>query len=184
MNYKARIYEALAKFSILFEDPPSKERLMAYVEKLQKYPVEKLVKAFNEMDRETDRFPSLAKILNLVDPQPSENDEAYEMAGEILRCVSEFGSHQASNAKEALGEIAWLSVQRFGGWPELCSLTYDQMGTAKAQLRDTCKSVLKFSRSTPDLAKMQPYQKRGLISLKETFKEVLDKPEVKQLEDK
>lgn len=180
---KARIYQALAQFSILFDYPPSKERIHAYVEILGKYDLSNFNETLEKLARECERFPSLARILSHVSPEPNDKDTANEMAGEIMVIVGRNGSYQAKEAREELGEMAWLAVERFGGWSTLCMLTYDQMGMARAQLRDLCLSAMMTAKRKPsDQKELEPYQRLGMSRLSDSFKKVEE--DMKKLESK
>jgi len=165
-SYKEKIFETLAGFACLFENEPSVERLQAYTEELAKYSPEKLTQTFNELKKTADRFPSLSQIIKIIDPIADEKDQANELAGEIIDCISRLGSYNADEVKKKVGDIGWFAIERFGGWSQLCQINYDQMGTARAQLRDICKMAIKLNKKDPGQLQLTYTERRSSSKLK------------------
>lgn len=138
MTYKAQIYDLLTKFSEFFEVQPTSARLQAYTEELSKYDPEILKKAFDEIKRTCDRFPSLAAILRIIDPKADPKNEANELAGEIINCISRFGYTSPGEVKKTVGETGWFAIERFGGWENVCKTSMGDLSMVRAQLRDMC----------------------------------------------
>lgn len=140
-EYKAQIYDILCKHSILYDQIPSKEKLQAYTEILSEYPAQALSIAFKEMIKKSDRFPSIKQIIEIIDPAQEGKDKAIEDAGRVFEAIRKFGRLCSGEAREWLGEDIWASVQRYGGWEELCETKIDDRGIAMAQLRDIIHSL-------------------------------------------
>ena len=138
-DYKASIFDGLAKFSLLFENPPEPERLRAYCEYLESYSAQEIVSALDTIAKSEHKFPSLAKIIDTIDG--TKDEQAQDQVANIIYSVSRYGQYDTSSAKEFLGPIGWSMVQAFGGWQTLCKLESKQMGIARAQLRDTYRMV-------------------------------------------
>lgn len=149
-----KIYDALAKLSVLFDNPPSQTRLKAYVEVLNDYNEADITFGIKSAQIECDRFPSLAWLIKKMQGVGTEMDAALQMSGEIIESISRFGRMRGDEAKEYLGEVAWLAVERSGGWNNLCQITNNQVPTTKAQLRDICASQLRTLKKNPDSLKL------------------------------
>jgi len=111
---------------------------------------ERAAKAIEEIVRTrkgTDRFPSIADIRNLIVPEPGPEVEAIEAANRIVEALSRFGGCNADvnepRAREFVGELGWLVVQRHGGWVNLVEsgIAADQIPTLKAQWRELAKAL-------------------------------------------
>jgi hypothetical protein len=85
-------------------------------------------------------FPSVAEIIELAKPKEDVNAEANIIANEIIGCISRFGPYQTKEAKEFLGDKFFVA-EKFG-WQNLCHVTYEELGTTKAQLRELAKAYL------------------------------------------
>ena len=145
-EYKAQIYDVLAKFSDLFEFPPKPQRLHAYCEILSKYEPEKLTCALKTLLRTSDRYPSMYKLLEILDPQPAEKDIAQENAMKILKAARSFSEYDTDGAKKFLGEL-WEIAVAFQSWAELCRLTSDDIPITRAHLRDFCGAYVRRSKA-------------------------------------
>jgi hypothetical protein len=90
----------------------------------------------------TERFPSVADIKLVMNPQVDPKHEANEAAGRIVQAVNKFGHPSGADAKDFIGELGWLVVQRHGGWSSLClMLNADNITFFKAQFRDMALSL-------------------------------------------
>lgn len=88
-----------------------------------------------------DPFPSIKEIRDLVAPESDPEVEAIEAAGRIVQAVTRVGPYQTEKAREFIGELGWLVVQREGGWQTVCQiLTDDNIGILKAQWRQMAKA--------------------------------------------
>jgi len=184
LNYRAQIFEVLRKMAPLYEFPPKQKRIEAYCSMLDKFDPERLTLCLKEMLRESNKFPEIGRILKFLDPQPTIDDQAVEMASEIMRVVREIGSYNIVSAREQLGEIAWLAVERAGGFIEIGLSDIKNMGTLRAQLREICRTAIMTSKRGIDPAKLQAYEKRGLKQLgRLNFNGLLPAEEIKKLEE-
>lgn len=109
-------------------------------------------------------FPSIAEIIEIV--RPSVDDQANEIAGEILNSIRNFGTPEVKEAMAFLGPEKWDVVTRFGGWSILSKLEYDQMNTARAQLRELAKGCVRSKVRTTEINKSQIECSPGLKKLK------------------
>ena len=140
---KARIFDALVKFGILFDYSPTKERLMIYVEHLVNYPAIEIYKALTKLKTTANKFPTLADIENILNASLNESDNANEGMARIVAALSQFGQYQAKDAREHLGSEAWFVVLGLGGWCNLCLCTHSELNTLRAQARELFKVALK-----------------------------------------
>jgi hypothetical protein len=103
--------------------------------------------------RGSDRFPSVADIRGKIIPAVNVDAEAIEAANRILEAIRIHGYNQPAKAQEFMGEIAWLIVERQGGWLTLCEdLQVDQVPTVRAQWRELAKSLILRRQSGADIA--------------------------------
>ena len=128
---------------------------------LKKYNANNICMALDRLFWKLKFFPDASEIAKEI--EPDEKDNANEMAGAILDAATRYSEIDASNAKKELGDIAWYAVEQFGGWDVLCRLEYDQLGTARAQLRDLCKSVNNNINKNPDHYKLIFSQRRNQL---------------------
>ena len=90
----------------------------------------------------TDKFPSIADIKAVAQPKLDPKHEANEAAARIVQAVSKFGYTSGTDAKEFIGELGWIVVQRHGGWASVClMLNHENTSLYKAQFRDLALSL-------------------------------------------
>lgn len=93
------------------------------------------------------RFPLPADLRKKIEPEMNEDDESQEIASLILTFIGKYGSHQPSLARQNMGELSWLVVERMGGWTHLCeSVMQDNETFYRAQIRDLAKTLSKRAR--------------------------------------
>jgi hypothetical protein len=91
-------------------------------------------------------FPLPAHIRQKVVPQMDDKDNAIDAVNRIIAAVSRFGWTNSQSAKEFMGELAWETCTRFGGWKSLCeTLCGENEGILRAQLRELAGVVAKKS---------------------------------------
>jgi len=171
LKAKKSLFEAIRKLALAKDQAITEERIDIYVETLAQFELPKVMAALKKLYYEHPRFPDISDIMKIINPPISEQDKAMEMAGEILDAIRSFGSYQVKEAREALGPVVWLAIERFGGWSTLTSLTNNEMGSARAQLRECCKSAMATSTRNPDDENLLPHEERGMKRLGELFGE-------------
>ena len=150
------IFEALRRLSVALKADETKERLQLYTEYLiKKYEPKQIAGAIERSVQELKFFPSLSELIKFIEEPVDIETDSQIMAGEILDAAKQFGQYRAKEAREAIGVKAWFSVERFGGWDTICNLTYDQLGTARAQLKNVCKSAIRIEKYEPKV--LEPY---------------------------
>lgn len=94
--------------------------------------------------RKRQKFPARpADIVNALDPEPSDADEAIDIANAIFDAISTYGRTNADLAEKKLGPVAWAVASRLGNWVSLCMATNaEDRGTFIAQTRSLALSVL------------------------------------------
>jgi hypothetical protein len=127
-----------------------KRQLEMYVNVLQQFPETVVMRAGQDYMRDikNTRFPIPPhSILKDYLPQkPDQKDLAREAASRVIAALSKFGAPNGSAAKEYIGELGWMAVQRHGGWLVLCETTGNGFGLTpptmlQAQIRDLCEST-------------------------------------------
>lgn len=90
------------------------------------------------------KFPSAKRIRDVVEGVEDDDLTAEMVAAELQRAVSEFGYPHASAARKSVGELAWLVVERLGGWVNYCArLTNANTPTVFAQTRNFARVVIR-----------------------------------------
>jgi hypothetical protein len=146
MNTKERIYDELTNLSMVMGQKQEEKRIMLYTEELALFDFNSVIKSIREMRRTSKFFPSLAEIIENIKTGGVPIDEvAVQIANEIIECISKFGPYQLEEVKAYLGD-RWGVVERSGGWTNLCNITYDEIPSTKAQLRELAKSYLNRSK--------------------------------------
>jgi hypothetical protein len=78
--------------------------------------------------------------------KPSDNNQARDAVARISYALSRWpGDDEFSiqRAKEYIGSLGWLVVNRIGGWSKLGRSSYDEIGpTAQAQWRELAISLM------------------------------------------
>lgn len=110
---------------------------------LQDLPFEEIKQAYEKYRRSDKlmRFPMPATIREMLDPEPSHEDIAREIASRITESITYFGWCNGEGARKYIGEIGWDLVRRRGGWMHLCQnhgVTIDP-GMFEAQTRELAK---------------------------------------------
>lgn len=89
-------------------------------------------------------FPSVSEFRSFAKPKEATSQEnAVEVADRIAGAISAHGYTNPQIARQAIGELGWLLVERLGGWREVCHSiqSYDQLATFKAQWRNSLISM-------------------------------------------
>ena len=69
--------------------------------------------------------------------------DASELAATITGSFSRFGYTAPERARTHIGPVGWRAVEAFGGWQHLCNTVMtSQLGTLRAQLRDTLEAIM------------------------------------------
>lgn len=90
-----------------------------------------------------DPFPSIREIREKLRPEVSDDQRAVSIAHRIWAAVSSFGWPNHKQAKAALGEAAWSTVEMAGGWVSVCQdANNSEPGIFKAQIRELAKVAL------------------------------------------
>lgn len=156
-----------------YNHPLTEETLAMYAEDLGDLSVEKIFLATKEIRRDPKitRFPLPAQIRERIEPPENPEGLAIEASNRIVEAISRFGYWRESEAKEFIGELGWLVVQRQGGWQAICENTLvTTLPTQKAQWRELAKVLYARSKSgtldtPPALPKSENTQPERLSSL-------------------
>lgn len=111
------------------------------------------IKSYRD-DQKNSFFPAPAKLAPYLRPTISKESQAQEIASRIIESVPKFGYTKTGYhlAKDYIGSIGWVVVQRFGGWQPLCEDLGSkiQITTFLAQAREIIKSQLEIQ-NTPNV---------------------------------
>lgn len=118
----------------------SKEQLEFYTEVLStELSIEEIKISLRKIVTTSKFFPSIAEIIEAA--RGSAQDQAVDSSAKIIQAIQEFGSYQLKEAQEFLGNL-WPVVEGVGGWKYLCSLSNDDLGILRAQMRDLAKAKI------------------------------------------
>lgn len=138
----------ISKFVLLAEmcgKSLSEDLVAMYEKSLSQLGYEKLSYVIEQIILERgdrDPFPSIRTIREKVVPTPSAESEAIDAANRISEAMAKYGYGRREEAKQFIGELGWLIVQRQGGWENLCENTLTtQMPTLRAQWRELGKTL-------------------------------------------
>lgn len=141
----------------VYGEAMTKTRLELYYELLSELSPRTLELALKTIMRNgaQTRFPLPGVILQAACPSRSPEAEAVEAAGRIPEALYRYGYTDPHGAKDFIGELGWLIVEREGGWECLCAkVTTNQLPILKAQWREMAKSL--YSRAKAGLNNIPP----------------------------
>ena len=114
-----------------------------------------------------DPFPSIREIREAAEPAFNVENEASEIAGNIVAAVSRIGPYRCQEARDLIGETGWVVVTREGGWVNICqALTYENLAILKAQWRNVARGLLQ-QEFRPERDNQEP-QSRELTQIEHT----------------
>lgn len=141
-NNQAEIYDALVLLSVVLNQPQDPKRLMFYAEALKDFDLNTVLVRIRGFSTTTKYFPQLVEIIEQLRGLDAPADElATIIASEIIECISKFGPYQINEVKKHLGE-KYQIVERSGGWNSLCQITYSEVPSTRAQLRELAKAYI------------------------------------------
>lgn len=93
------------------------------------------------------KMPLPAEVRGLIETPLSDEDQAREAAARIVQAMSKYGYTNPDRAREFIGSVGWLIVEREGGWTSLCQRTTDdQLPVLKAQWRELARGLITRAR--------------------------------------
>lgn len=135
-----------------------------YAEDLSDLPLEAVKAAITQIRRDpkVTRFPLPAVIRARLEPQDTPEDSARLAESEVWEAVGRYGWPNARDAQNAIGELGWEGVTRFGGWVRVCEAANDNPTAFRAQMRNVLESVYRRAqqgRLTEAVALPEPEKK-------------------------
>jgi hypothetical protein len=113
-----------------------------------------------KLDDEMESAKTLAESLKA---------KANDWANEIISAISKYGGYQGDVIQKNALPIQLEAISNRGGWTTLCDITYDQVPTVTAQIRDNIHSMLITGKYLPNGQKPQP-QSAALPKAEDTKK--------------
>jgi hypothetical protein len=159
LENRKRIFNGLQQLALAYDQIISEERIVIYTENLIQYGIDQIKNSLRQCFEKNVRFPSLAEILNYINPELEKKEEANEITGAIIECMRDFGRYRTGEVYHHVGPTGTLAIKRFGGWDLICNTPEVDMGTARAQLRDIVISILS-SKNRPESQCQLPYQRQ------------------------
>lgn len=132
---------AIAVTGTSFGRPIMEFALEVYVRKMRDVPFQAAMRGLYEAAA-SGKMPSANELYAAATGVLDDKDESQDTADRIIAAISKFGSYRSADALAAVGEVGEEVIRRFGGWAQICDVTNDQLGTLRAQLRDSARSVL------------------------------------------
>lgn len=143
---KEKIAKLYAQIAIMYGRQLTQDVLIMMVNSmhdLNYYALEKIMTEWCSME---NKFPYPADLRQKLNPTINERDMAVDAVNMAIMCVSKYGWTNPEGAKTKMGELAWETVKRFGGWEHLCgNLNAENEGIMRAQLRELAQVVMKKS---------------------------------------
>lgn len=138
---KAQVFEAMKKLAIIFgNEGIQQNQLIAYTEFLvEELSYLEIKTALTTIAKTSKRFPSIAEIVEVA--RGTSQDKAMEVCAEIIKAIHEYGFYRGKEAALALGE-SWQIVEGVGGWNYICSLSNNELGILRAQMRDLARAKI------------------------------------------
>lgn len=105
-------------------------------------PVCSAIKQLLTERREGDLIPAIRTIREKIKPEPTAKDDALDASHRVWEAIGKFGYSRQAEAREFIGELGWLVVEREGGWPAICEHSDVRHQTAlKSQWRELAISL-------------------------------------------
>lgn len=143
---ESKIFNQLVVLSVSLGQQQDPKRLEIYVENLKRFELEPLLRQIESFSRSAKYFPQLVEIIGPLTGLDVPTDElATIIASEIIECISRFGPYQTNEVRTYLGDKFQIA-QRIGGWQALCQISYDEIPTTRAQLRELAKAYINRSK--------------------------------------
>lgn len=135
---KVKIIIGLAE---IFNFRFSEASLSIYMKALESISFDDLDKIINEglMSNRWQFMPKPGEFFTSGDKQIL--DDSRDAANLTWSAIAKFGRNNFIQAREYVGELAWLVVERMGGWSQVCEVNSDEKGIWIAQFRDLTQSM-------------------------------------------
>lgn len=164
--------------ALYFDQRLPDEVLSLYVEDLADLPFDSVARALKDLRRDpkTRRCPLPSAVRAKLTPEADPESEAILIASRIVGAVSQIGPYRSTEARMAVGLVGWQVIQMEGGWESVCeNLTYDKMGTLKAQWRGLAKVLIERGVTSSDSIAIEHKSSGELTNLGDILKR-LDGP--------
>ncbi len=165
------VAKAIGIMAQLFGREISEEAILMLAYDLAEYPEDKVLTALGKCRKELRFFPTVADIVERINPSSNPESEAIEIASRMVRALHGYGADAVgmARAKELIGPIGWSVVTDNGGWANIVAGTYTKDLTfLKAQWRDLARVKIERGVAAPQLEDKSEVSKdiRKMISLK------------------
>jgi hypothetical protein len=147
----ARLAQTFAMYAAYYRLKLDDEVLRMYAEDLVDLPLAPVIDALRayRANPKNRVMPMPADVRAMLEPQLDDDAMAREAASRVMAAISKFGYMRGTEAREWIGELGWLVVQRYGGWQRLCESLGSELdiGTFQAQARDLAKTQAQLARA-------------------------------------
>lgn len=135
-----------------------------YMKILEKYSFKQIMFAITTYAQNPkSRFMFLAAdLIEIIDPQPTDDSLSREIAAKISSAVTKFGWCNSEEAKNYIGEIGWRVIEKRGGWAHICqNLRTDEIASFDAQNRELAKSAI-IAHNNPKFSELLESASKGM----------------------
>ena len=178
MNYEHEFHALLNLFASNARVQLSQTMLRIYDKAVYPFGYKEACESLEKLMLEvkTWQMPTPHQLIEKIKNKPSNISEANEVASRIIEAISRHGYSNIKDAKNYIGDLGWLVVNRFGGWLYLCSEMGSSINvaTTRAQMRDAALSILDIgSKRSLDEAPQLPSIENPQLAA--TVKSLVDK---------
>lgn len=137
--------------NLTFYDAPINEiKIKMFAQELFDLDLQDLHRVFAEFRQEKGRktMPMPSDVRDKINPVENDQTLALEAAARIASGISKFGYTQPEDAKNYIGPVGWMVVEKLGGWSLICQTQRtDDMKIFYAQCRDLAKAQIELARA-------------------------------------
>jgi hypothetical protein len=168
------IFKGLKRMAVLFKEEVTSQRMEMFVNALSNYDINKVKWAIATCAVKLTKFPSLADIINLIEPNSNIDYETEQITNAIFTAINEFGYNNATKASEYIGPVGWRVIQGFGKWESFAlSVDYNNMESKRAQIRNSIRAILSNADKCNDLKyEWQKQDRKVLLEHKQGSKQI------------
>jgi hypothetical protein len=139
---KKQIYDSVVMLAGAFQTDINQQVATLYTERLARFDLKEIQRAINIAIDTKKFFPKVAELIEIIEPPVAEIDNAQIMANNIIEVVLSLGRYQATEINDRLTPEERYALIGIGGIEAICNIQNEQLGTVRAQLRNSCKAAI------------------------------------------
>lgn len=134
----------LIEEAAFYDAPMNDVRLRMFAHELAAFPLESVRASMQIFRREKGRrmMPMPGDIISKMSGHEDPRALGVEAASRVIAAVHKYGWNNGGDAREFIGSLGWMAVERLGGWLVFCESLGNELSvtTAQAQIRDLCEA--------------------------------------------